>query len=102
MVLLNTYSTDGGTISYTIRMYCSLIQSRLSGHDVEIEEGTTDIYHSLWKGHEITLISTMMEMAYDEDTSKQSQHSHIQAIRSLLHNKEAEAKVLFHNFCSQL
>jgi hypothetical protein len=25
MVLMNTYATDGGTISYTIRMYCALI-----------------------------------------------------------------------------
>lgn len=29
MVLLDTYANDGGTVAYTIRMYCALIQSRL-------------------------------------------------------------------------
>lgn len=101
-VLLDTYSTDGGTISYTIRMYSALIQSRIQGQDIQLEDPTTDIYQDLWKSHEISLISSMMQNAYNDMSSKQSQHSHLQAIKSLLHNKEAEAKVLFHNFCSQL
>ena len=102
MVLLDTYSSDGGTVAYTIRMYCALIQGRLQGQDVDIEDPSTDIYADLWKSHEITLISTMLANAYDEGASKSTKQSHIQAIKSLMQSKEEEAKVRFHNFCSQL
>lgn len=44
----------------------------------------------------------MMENAYDEDATKSSKQSHLQAIKSLLHSKEDEAKIRFNNFCSQL
>jgi hypothetical protein len=37
---------------------------------MEIEDGSTDIYMDLWKSHEISLISSMMQMAYDEEASK--------------------------------
>lgn len=101
-VLLDTYASDNGTVAYTIRMYCALIQGRLQGQEIEIDDQSTDIYDNLWRSHEITLISTMMAHAYNEEASKQTKHSHLQAIKSLLHSKEDEAKVLFHNFCSQL
>lgn len=101
-VLLQTYSSDGGNVSYTIRMYCALIQGRIQGQEIELDEDAIDIYEDLWKSHEITLISTMMQNAYYTGVSKQSQFSHTQAIKSLLQDKEKEAKALFNNFCSQL
>lgn len=102
LMLMETYSSDGGTIAYTIRMYCALIQSRLQGQEIDLTEPSADIYGDLWKAHEITLISNMLLSAYDENSSKATTQSHIMAIKSLLHSKESEAKTLFHNFCSQL
>lgn len=69
-VLMDTYASDGGTVAYTIRMYCALLQGRIQGQEIDIDEHSTDLYHDLWKSHEITLISQMMEHAYDEDASK--------------------------------